>query len=192
MRVLISISLMMLGLLAIGQEVQTEFTDLDAALRSPKQVEVLILKRERLKAWPDDALREFPNLRELNLTSNKIDSLPTDISYLQNLEILIMTNNKLDSLPKSIGQLTNLRLLHLGNNDIYHVSPALADLEYLEEIELWSNNIYYLPEEMSKLKNLKVLDLRNIQLNKDHQADIKSLFDKEKVRMKFSQPCNCG
>lgn len=174
------------------EAVVAKFKSLDEALLHPNDVVELHLIRERLRVWPDSELRQFPNLKHLNLTSNKIDSLPSDLTYLDKLESLNLTNNKLDSLQNSIGDLKSLRELKLGNNEIYHVSPRLGELTELVLLELWSNNIYYLPLELNNLKNLKELDLRNIQLNDDHQDAIRAIFDEPGPSIKMSMSCNCN
>ncbi|MEZ4722013.1 MAG: leucine-rich repeat domain-containing protein [Flavobacteriales bacterium] len=190
--ILITLSVL-LAICAIAQdEVVTKFKSLEEALEHPNDVIELTLKRERIREWPDAELRQFPNLKKLDLTSNKIDSLPSDLTYLQGLESLTLTNNRLDSLQSSIGDLKSLRVLNLGNNEIYHVTPRLGELTELRVLELWSNNIYYLPIELNNLKNLRDLDLRNIQLNDEHQDAIKAIFDEPGPSIKMSMSCNCN
>lgn len=174
------------------EEVKTTFKSLDEALLHPDEVVSLTLKHKKLRAWPDAELRQFKNLKHLDLTSNKITALPADLSYLAGLESLTMTNNKLDSLQSSVGDLKSLKELKLGNNEIYHVSPRIGQLTQLTTLELWSNNIRYLPSETGNLKNLKELDLRNIILNDEHQAAIKALFDEPKPTIRLSMSCNCN
>jgi Leucine-rich repeat (LRR) protein len=99
--------------------------------------------------------------------------------------------NKLDSLPNSIGDLASLKKLGLGNNEVYHVSPRIGQLKNLQVLEMWSNNVHYLPIEAGEMSNLMELDLRNIQMNQDHQNAIKAIFDSADLQIKFSMSCNC-
>ena len=66
--------------------------------------------------------RNFPHhLRELNLSQNRIISLPSEISLLTSLEVLILNNNRLSKLPEEISTLTTLRELNLAHNRLWRV-----------------------------------------------------------------------
>ena len=66
---------------------QKVFTDLQEALRQPDSVFRLDLSRDRLKEFPLEIL-QLKQLRELNLSHNKIVQLPETISMLTNLQSL--------------------------------------------------------------------------------------------------------
>ena len=181
--------LLMPEAMAQDEEVKTTFKNLEEALETPDQVQKLVLRRKRLKSWPDEVLA-FPNLKELDLAHNKIDAFPADLSALDQLEVLVLTHNRIDSVPDAIGGITALRELYLGNNEVYHISEELGRLTRLELLELWSNNIYYLPNSAADLVNLKEVDLRGIQLGEGYQDAIKDILPPGvKVRMSIS--CNC-
>jgi Leucine-rich repeat (LRR) protein len=132
--------------------------------KSKDSVECIILKNQNLKEIPSE-IYSYKNLKKLILSRNKIKHIPDSLSTLRNLHYLDLSSNYIDSLP-----------------------PSLSELS-LDTLIMWDNPIYTLPKEFEKW-DLKYLDLRAIQMNKDEQKYIKSLFPKARVRM--DHPCNCG
>jgi Leucine-rich repeat (LRR) protein len=132
--------------------------------KSKDSVECIILKNQNLKEIPSE-IYSYKNLKKLILSRNKIKHIPDSLSTLRNLHYLDLSSNYIDSLP-----------------------PSLSELA-LDTLIMWDNPIYTLPKEFEKW-DLKYLDLRAIQMNKDEQKYIKSLFPKARVRM--DHPCNCG
>lgn len=132
--------------------------------KSKDSVECIILKNQNIKELPSE-IYSYKNLKKLILSRNKIKHIPDSLSTLRNLHYLDLSSNYIDSLP-----------------------PSLSELA-LDTLIMWDNPIYTLPKEFEKW-DLKYLDLRAIQMNKDEQKYIKSLFPKARVRM--DHPCNCG
>ncbi len=132
--------------------------------KSKDSVECIILKNQNLKEIPSE-IYSYKNLKKLILSRNKIKHIPDSLSTLRNLHYLDLSSNYIDSLP-----------------------PSLSELA-LDTLIMWDNPIYTLPKEFEKW-DLKYLDLRAIQMNKDEQKYIKTLFPKARVRM--DHPCNCG
>jgi Leucine-rich repeat (LRR) protein len=132
--------------------------------KSKDSVECIILKNQNLKEIPSE-IYSYKNLKKLILSRNKIKHIPDSLSTLRNLHYLDLSSNYIDSLP-----------------------PSLSELA-LDTLIMWDNPIYTLPKEFEKW-DLKYLDLRAIQMNKEEQKYIKSLFPRARVRM--DHPCNCG
>jgi len=132
--------------------------------KSKDSVECIILKNQNLKEIPSE-IYSYKNLKKLILSRNKIKHIPDSLSTLRNLHYLDLSSNYIDSLP-----------------------PSLSELS-LDTLIMWDNPIYTLPKEFEKW-DLKYLDLRAIQMNKEEQKYIKSLFPRARVRM--DHPCNCG
>ena len=175
----------------VQSQVDSTFKSLEEARETPTQVAVLDLSRDRIKEWPD-SLWIFPNLRHLDLSHNKLKSIAPQVKQLTGLKSLDLTANKIDSVPQAVSHLKALEVLRLGNNEIFHVSEQLAQLSALRVLELWSNNIYYLPASLGSLPLLEEVDLRGIQMSKEHQQAIKSIFEeRDEVKLKFSMSCNC-
>ena len=142
---------------------QREFYSLDEALKTPDQVKVLILKKQRLKAIPSQ-IYELKNLEKLSLSRNAITTISDSISMLKNLHYIDLSSNNITSLPCTLTSLP------------------------IDTLILWDNPLYALDTCFAILP-LKYLDIRAITLNVGEQNAILSLFPKARIRK--NRPCNC-
>jgi GTPase SAR1 family protein len=104
-------------------------------------------------------------LKELNLTDNRLSTLPESISTLTNLNVLNLNNNRLSTLPESISTLTNLNVLDLENNQLTTLPESISTLTNLNTLNLSYNQLTTLPESISTLTNLKELNLTDNRLS---------------------------
>ena len=155
----------------------------------PERVFRLNLSKQRLDSIPSEIF-SFTNLRELDLSRNRIDSLPAEIGNLVFLERLNLSNNQLSELPREIGRLRKLIFLGLNRNQIVRLPETIGDLEQLEVLELWDNELEDVPDEISRLQNLKLLELRGILLTQEQQTRIDQLVVKS-AKVNMSPSCNC-
>ena len=113
-----------------------------------------------LTAFPT-ALCNLMGLQVLNLSQNKISSLPSASSHLKNmisLKELYMNNCDLRGWSQLYLQI-KMQILHLNNNQIHGIPPEVSNLMFLEELRLHKNSISHVPDYISNFKLLKVLDL---------------------------------
>lgn len=82
-----------------------------------------------------------------------------EIGTLSTLHRLDISGNKLLTLPPEIGHCTNLRILQLKTNELSTLPAELGRCTLLEKLDLAHNMITQLPVEMGQLTNLKLLDL---------------------------------
>jgi len=164
-------------------------TDLASALKDPDNVIKLVLRKQKLKAFPPEIL-QFRNLQYLDLGKNDIKELPDSIGALKDLQYLHLSRNEIEYLPKEIGQLQNLRLLNVNQNELVELPPQIGRLKKLEYLDLWSNNLERFPDDLRELKgNLKVMDLRVILISDDIQQRLQVWLPQTKIW--FSPNCKC-
>lgn len=142
------------------------FNNLDSAISHPNSVIVLDLERQRLKEIPKE-IADFPNIEKLILKRNYIKEVKKELSLLRKLRYLDLSSNNITDLPKELSVLR------------------------LDTLIMWDNRIRSFPKEFKEMgEKLNYLDLRAIQMNKEEQSEIKTLFPKTKIRL--AHPCNCN
>ncbi|XP_078719620.1 p53-induced death domain-containing protein 1 [Lampetra fluviatilis] len=109
---------------------------------------------------PDDIFSNLCHLTHLELSCNRLISLPPTLRGLTSLSILFLANNCLQELPEWLGQLRSLTQLSVKDNDLCSVPPSsLEGLSALCCLDLSNNRLETLPEELGSLLCLEDLDL---------------------------------
>ncbi|KAJ0181889.1 hypothetical protein K1T71_002611 [Dendrolimus kikuchii] len=113
------------------------------------------------------------NLVEIDVSYNKLTSLPQWLSGCSDLTTICASHNKLTSLPEHLfcSELSSLTKLHLAHNKIPSI-PSMPRLRApLKELLLYDNCIQSLPENFfSVCDRLSVLNLSNNRLSRLPQA----------------------
>ena len=118
------------------------------------KLSALSLNNNQLKEWPTD-MDPMSSLGVLSLSGNQFEELPTTlISSLPWLRYLDLSNNKLQSLPPEIGQLRNLSSLDLAQNQLTTISDEIGQLEKLRRLDLAQNQLTTIPDEIGLLQRL--------------------------------------
>ncbi|MCB9186011.1 MAG: leucine-rich repeat domain-containing protein [Flavobacteriales bacterium] len=167
-----------------------QYESLEEALASPRDSVYSLKLKDRLKQVPLEVFTEFPNLQWLDLSRNRLKSIPPQIGLLKNLKKLILNKNKIEALPAEIGQLEDLRELIISENELETLPDEIGNLKKLRYIDMWSNNITGLPRTMEDMYALEEVDLRVIVFTEREQENIKALL--QNVTVKMDQHCNCG
>ncbi|XP_033111740.1 leucine-rich repeat and immunoglobulin-like domain-containing nogo receptor-interacting protein 2 [Anneissia japonica] len=127
------------------------------------------LKNNALTHLTSRSFINYPNLQQLDLSSNQISSInPGGFSGLNKLKILWLSFNRITSLTSKVFQaMPNLEVLHLEGNAIVTISAdAFAGLTRLKEINLNANRLQNLPENVfHSVPNLVRLSLSENVLN---------------------------
>ena len=127
----------------------------------------LNLSRNRLVTVPE-AIRALSSLQRLDLRSNQISHVPEEsFTGLGKLRWLILLENAITSLPDDVFmELEELRYLILGRNQITDISKeVLQGPSSLIRLNLSSNPLVELREDVfSNISNVLTVDLRDTQL----------------------------
>ena len=140
-----------------------------------------------LTEFPLEILELAPTLEVLDLSNNRLRSLPNDFDRLQNLKILFLSQNEFDHLPEVLGRCSQLSMVGFKANRIRVVSGAslppllrwliltdnaieelpleIGQLKFLQKLMLTGNQLKTLPEEMINCINLELIRLAANQLH---------------------------
>jgi Leucine-rich repeat (LRR) protein len=106
----------------------------------------------------------LPKGKTVDLSGQKLKSIPSGIFNQKDIEELNVSNNLLTgAIQSQIGQLSNLRVLNASNNLMTGVPAEIGQLQDLEILNLSNNLLTGLPNELGNLKKLETLDLSGNQ-----------------------------
>ncbi|MCO5552601.1 hypothetical protein L7F22_006115 [Adiantum nelumboides] len=109
--------------------------------------------------WVPESIGKMTWLTELNLSGNRLTTLPDSVRDLVPLVVLDVSLNQLIVLPEGIGQLTCLKTLILDNNKIEELPHTIGQCAALVELRASFNQLKALPESTGKLMQLRSLDV---------------------------------
>lgn len=111
------------------------------------------------------ALREVPflpkelcNLRELDLSGNRISKFPEQLCEFRDLEILDLGNNQISDLGTAIGYLENLVSLDVSENWLKRLPDEISRCDRLCQLDLYANQLCDVTDVSSCLPNVTLLD----------------------------------
>jgi len=133
------------------------YFSLEEALKKKEDVYRLDLSHQKLKSIPP-SISQLTNLKRLDLSDNQLSDLPPEIDSLKDLRRLFLDNNQFKKIPKVVFKLKKLKKLYLSGNRITKLSPKIKKLKKLERFEIDNNNIRTLPIELLALK--KLIDIK--------------------------------
>ena len=93
----------------------------------------LNLSHNRLSSLPD-SIFGFLHLKELDVSHNNLLELPSSICLLDKLRKMDLSNNQISRLPQGLEQLQSLEKLNLSNNPLQHIPLALGGLPRLSVV----------------------------------------------------------
>ena len=168
----------------------TIYTSVEAALKADKPVYRLKITKLAKKDSLPEELFQLTELRELTVKGCKLFLLNQNIGKLTKLQYLNLDHNKLLRLPETLGNLTDLRTLVISRNIVETLPESIGNLHQLATIDAWGNPLFVLPHSITNIsKTLKVLDLRQIPLNKWEYEAMEVLLPDTDI--KFTDICEC-
>ncbi|KAK9296571.1 hypothetical protein QLX08_009418 [Tetragonisca angustula] len=142
-------------------------TDIPArAFHRTFNLEVLLLRRNRLHMIADDAFTNLTSLRVLELDDNYLTKIPTAIVKLSGLEDLSLSNNRIETLEEHVFQrVTNLLSLDLRGNPIREIhGNAFRNLRKLRKLILSNLKELRIFPNLNGTRSLEVLRLDRAQV----------------------------
>jgi len=129
---------------------------------------------------PIQGILNFPKISSLDLSCNRIISLPEQFCKLTNLVQLDLSKNQLTELPADIGSLSRLKKLDLLSNQLKQLPLSFGDLKALQWLDLKSNPIQ---EQLHEVVGdcLKPAECKTCAVNVLNY--MQSLQEKERVRI---------
>ncbi|MFT2092145.1 leucine-rich repeat-containing protein kinase family protein [Paraglaciecola sp. 2405UD69-4] len=134
-----------------------------------------------LTEFPMEILSLADSLEVLDLSNNRLTSLPDEIQQLTKLRILFASNNPFETLPESLGKCPNLEIVGFKANQIKHV-PEGALPKKLRWLILTDNQITALPQSLGERHLMQKLMLAGNQLA-ELPSNLSQLTNLELVRI---------
>jgi len=129
-----------------------------------------------LTDFPAEIFSLSDSLEELDLSGNKLKSLPDDFCRLEKLKILFLSQNCFRSIPKVLSKCSELTMIGFKSNSIVDF-PENSMPKKLKWLILTDNNIEKLPDSMRELSKLKKLMLAGNKISNlpDSMAECRNL-----------------
>lgn len=109
-------------------------------IESASQLQDLRLSNNALTSLFESDNVDFPAIKYLDLSANRLHSLP-DMTSCVNLSTLLLGENKIAAFPAGFFSLKQLRIADFTANDISKVDERIALMEGLENLTLAANPI---------------------------------------------------
>ncbi|CAF2559345.1 unnamed protein product [Rotaria sp. Silwood2] len=103
-------------------------------------------------------------LKILDMSNNRLQTIPEYCSKIERLETFILSYNNLTTLPCHIARLSTLKSLIVNNNQITAIENGFSQNRSLLTLDLSHNNLEIIPNELCNLVQLETLDLRYNQI----------------------------
>ena len=101
----------------------------------------------------------------LNLSKNKLHSLPASFANLTQIKNLIFYENEFEEIPKVLNDFDNLKHLDFYKNHIKEIPDFFGTMDNLEQLFLAFNNIEEIPDTLRHLKRLKYFYIHHNELH---------------------------
>lgn len=160
----------------------------EALKQDPKNVLSLDCSGQKWDSLPLEIF-QFTNLKELDLSKNKLSQISEQFNWFQAIEKLDLGRNKFENFPLVICQLPHLKTLHLDRNQITLLPEQIADLQELEYLDLYANGIEQFGEGIFLLPALKVLNIEGVMYGTVFAKQFIARLPQTKVLI--DPPCKC-
>lgn len=119
--------------------------------------------RESLVEFPEEILSQAGTLEVLDLSGNRLRSLPDSFARLSKLRIAFFSANDFEELPEVLGRCPNLEMVGFKSNSITAIAEAALPAR-LRWLILTDNRLHSLPASLGKRPRLQKLMLAGNRL----------------------------
>ena len=144
---------------------------------------------ENFTAFPMEILTLASSLEVLDLSNNRLTTLPAELAQLTQLKIIFASNNLFDTLPEVLGLCVNLEMVGFKSNRIRQVAEHALPAQ-LRWLILTDNQIVTLPDSLGQRPRLQKLALAGNRLTHLPQTLAQSV-NLELVRISANQLSHC-
>jgi hypothetical protein len=136
--------------------------DIQTLLQSSTNLKYLSLHSNQIQSIPkqleSQLFSHLSKLEHLDLSNNQLENV-IPITFCKSLKFLQLSGNKLDQIPSEITRLDSLEYLYLGYNKMTYISPALCRVKKLKLLALNNNKLTIIPPCIAHLDKLTTLNL---------------------------------
>eukprot|EP01087_Luapelamoeba_hula_P001780 TRINITY_DN1158_c5_g1_i3.p1 TRINITY_DN1158_c5_g1~~TRINITY_DN1158_c5_g1_i3.p1 ORF type:complete len:1011 (+),score=196.48 TRINITY_DN1158_c5_g1_i3:393-3035(+) len=137
-----------------------QLTELPQELQALRSLRTLNVSSNKLRTLPTGIFAHLPRLSFLLASENELQSIPETVYHgSQVLAYIDFSQNMLTSLSAGIGGVANLGFLNLNSNMIAELPNTISKLDKLEELKLSKNRLRALPPTLASLPSLVLLDV---------------------------------
>eukprot|EP00469_Lotharella_globosa_P015677 CAMPEP_0167826960 /NCGR_PEP_ID=MMETSP0112_2-20121227/10385_1 /TAXON_ID=91324 /ORGANISM="Lotharella globosa, Strain CCCM811" /LENGTH=432 /DNA_ID=CAMNT_0007729583 /DNA_START=27 /DNA_END=1322 /DNA_ORIENTATION=- len=139
----------------------------EASQEQPRQqLAAIAISGSGLRAVPPSILFCGEWLQHLDLSHNRLESIPRDVARLNRLKWLNLSVNYLSSLPEGLDRLSELEDLNLDANNFVEVPLPVTRLPRLKSLSVRFNCIRKVPPELARLAHV----LETLRMDGNHPS----------------------
>ena len=132
-------------------------------VRRLSQLNSILLAGNDIKKLPKNIGKLHCN--NLNLSKNKLCSLPNSFAKLTQMKTLIFYENEFEEIPEVLNGFSHLKHLDFYKNNISKIPDHVGNMENLEQLFLSFNIIEEIPDTLRNLKRLKYFYIHHNELH---------------------------
>ncbi|CAH3115337.1 unnamed protein product [Porites lobata] len=106
---------------------------------------------------PSEFSMFLPHLSYIDMSHNRLASIPESFGLLVHLKTLLLNNNRLVELPETFCLLARLEKADLSHNQLRFLPQSLGMMESLQSLNVSYNELDSLPVTLGKSKSLKLI-----------------------------------
>lgn len=104
---------------------------------------VFKLSQQKIDEFPTKLYELRPVLRTLDLSENKLSTVPPDIGSFEHLKHLKLSKNRISFIPDTIGKLRKLESLSICDNELSSLPQSVSQLSHLKQVKQSSVMLFF-------------------------------------------------